>query len=133
MPRRRQIRLLTAEERQALQKMHRVHENFRIRQRAQGILLSAKGYSLNEIADIVDVDRDTVSIWLSRFEKEGIAGLDDRERSGRPLIYTDAELDCFKALLDEDPRSLTKAQARLEQQTGKRSSRETLKRLVKKN
>lgn len=133
MPRRRQISLLTEEEREALQERHRAHESFRIRQRAQGILLSEKGYSLNEIADILDVDRDTVSIWFSRFEQEGIAGLDDRERSGRPSIYTDEELDGFNALLDEDPRSLNKAQARLEQQTGKWSSRETLKRRVKKN
>ena len=133
MPRQRKIRALTEEELKALQEMYRQHENFRCRQRAQAILLSEKGYCINEIADILDVDRDSVSIWFTRFEEEGMTGLDDRERTGRPTIYTEDELNGFKAFLDEDPRSLNKAKAQLEQQTGKRSSRETLKRVLKKN
>lgn len=132
MPRQRKIRPLAEEELKALQEMHREHENFRCRQRAQGILLNRKGYCINEIADILDVDRDTVSIWFTRFEEEGVAGLEERVRTGRPTIYTEEELDCFKAFLDEDPRSLNKAKAQLEQQTGKHSSRETLKNVLKK-
>jgi transposase len=133
MPRQRKIRPLTEEALKALQKMHRQHENFRCRQRAQAILLSKKGYCINEIADILDVDRDSISIWFTRFEEEGVAGLEERERTGRPAIYTDEELNRFKALLDEDPRSLNRAKVQLEQQTGKHSSRETLKRGLKKN
>ena len=133
MPRQRKIRALTEEELKALQEMYRQHENFRCRQRAQGVLLSKKGYCINEIVDILDVDRDTVSVWFTRFEEEGVAGLEERTRTGRPTIYTQEELNRFKAFLDEDPRSLNKAKAQLEQQTGKQSSRETLKRVLKKN
>lgn len=133
MPRQRRISRLTEDELKTLQEMYRQHENFRCRQRAQAILLIEKGYRINEIADILDVDRDTVSIWIKRFEEEGVAGLEDRERTGRPAIYTAEELNSFKAFLDEDPRSLNTAKARLEQQTGKHSSRQTLKTVLKKN
>ena len=36
--------------------------NEQVRRRTHAILLSARGYSIDQIADIYEVDRDTVSI-----------------------------------------------------------------------
>ena len=46
--------------------------------------MSSRGYSREVIADICDVGRDTVSGWLDRFEHQGVEGLRDGPKSGRP-------------------------------------------------
>jgi transposase-like protein len=49
----------------------------RFRQRAHAVLLSGKRYSLTQLADIFEVDRDTVSGWLRAWEQHGLLGLRD--------------------------------------------------------
>ncbi len=65
--------------------------NHRIRMRAHSILLSAKGYTIEIIADIFQAARDTVSSWIDRWEQSGVNGLSDLPRSGRPPLLTDEE------------------------------------------
>jgi transposase len=52
--------------------------------RARIILLAADGVANSEIAERVGAGRATVIRWRSRYEARGLAGLDDRERAGRP-------------------------------------------------
>jgi len=52
--------------------------------RARMILLAADGVGNHEIAERVGGGRTTVIRWRARYEERGLAGLDDRERSGRP-------------------------------------------------
>jgi len=53
-------------------------------QRARIVLLAADGVSNTEIADRVGMSRPTVIDWRPRYERSGIAGLEDGPRSGRP-------------------------------------------------
>jgi transposase len=48
------------------------------------ILLSSKGYPVSQIADIFECDQASVRAWIERFEAEGVKGLYDRPRCGRP-------------------------------------------------
>jgi transposase len=48
------------------------------------VLLSARGYSVQQIAGIFEVGEDTVRTWLQRYQQEGADGLVDRPRPGRP-------------------------------------------------
>ena len=73
-----------------------------------------------------------VSHWLDHWEKAGLSGLYDAPRSGRPPIYTAIDGVHLKAFLDESPQQLRQAQAQLIEQTGKSSSLDTVKRLLKK-
>lgn len=66
-----------------------VHHRERIR--AQAILWSHKGYKIKQIADLCEVDRDTVSRWLTRWEQDKQQGLQDVPRSGRPTILNSQE------------------------------------------
>ena len=109
------------------------HPNFRTRQRAHAILLSSKGYTIMQLQEIFEVDRDTISIWFDRFKEQGVAGLEERPHTGRPPIYTDEEINKLKELVDNEPRQLKQAQAILQQTTQKTSCTETLKRALKKN
>lgn len=63
--------------------MRKFHPKPRVRERAQMVELSGKKKNINEIVKIVAKNRDTVSTWLNKYEKYGIAGLFDEERSGR--------------------------------------------------
>src|SRR5919112_6795502 len=53
-------------------------------QRARLVLMAADGLPNQEIADRAGVSRPTVSLWRSRYAEQGLAGLTDRERPGRP-------------------------------------------------
>lgn len=56
-------------------------------QRARIVLLAADGLPIRQIAPTVGVDRNVVRRWLDRFRAEGLAGLPDRPRSGRPRVF----------------------------------------------
>ena len=116
-----------------LQEMYMNHPTFRCRQRAQAILLSVRGFTLIQLWSILDVRRDAISEWITRWEEEGLIGLYDRPRSGCPPIYTEAEVALLKTLVDEEPRQIKTAQTKLADVTQKVASTSTLKRLLKKN
>ncbi|MEU5157791.1 IS630 family transposase [Glycomyces sp. NPDC021274] len=59
----------------------------RVVRRARIVLLAAGGCSAWRIAEIVRVDVSTVVRWRDRYAQEGLAGLEDRPRSGRPPMY----------------------------------------------
>src|SRR5207249_4218530 len=55
-----------------------------VSERIRMILLSSKGYSVPQIADIFECDQASVRDWIERFEAQGVKGLHDRPRCGRP-------------------------------------------------
>jgi len=58
-----------------LQTMYHDAPSFKCRIRAHAILLSDRRYRLEQLADIFNVDRDTVSIWLTNWEEHAFDGL----------------------------------------------------------
>jgi transposase len=56
----------------------------RVSERAHFVLLSDKGKSVPEIAELMDYSAETVYTWLERYRLAGVAGLEDEPRSGRP-------------------------------------------------
>ena len=61
-------------------------------QRARIVLLAAEGASNTAIAAKVGVSRPTVIDWRNRYAAEGIAGLDDDPRSGRPRTIDHSQI-----------------------------------------
>ncbi len=75
------------------------------RVRAHAIILSEKYYQVQEIADILDVCRQSASSWIRDWESDGLCGLFDKPRSGRPKeIEIDENVLIEK--IKESPRSL---------------------------
>ena len=103
----------------------------RVRMRAHSILLSSNGTSMDEIAQIYQVHRDTVSSWIGRWEASGIDGLSDQPRSGGPPKLNEQEQELAQELIRAHPHSPKMALALLTEKTGKTISRSTLKRIVK--
>src|SRR5215469_4628141 len=56
----------------------------RVALRAHLVLLSDRGYGVPQIAEIHACGQDVVRSWLHRYEQQGVAGLEDEPRSGRP-------------------------------------------------
>ncbi len=71
--------------------------------RARIVLLAAGGAQNVDIARRVGVCVDVASRWRKRFCLEGLAGLDDRPRSGRPRIFGSEVVAGVKALACEPP------------------------------
>src|SRR5207253_11020283 len=60
---------LTENQRHTLAEITRHDAVPRARVRAHGILLSAQGMRIKEIAKIYQVDRDTVATWIKKWEQ----------------------------------------------------------------
>src|ERR671924_1725370 len=72
-----------------LDSLYRTTKAPRLRTRAQMILLSAdQGLKVPQIAAIVRESEATVLRWLKRYVAEGIEGLQDAPRPGRPSEIT---------------------------------------------
>src|SRR5690349_14482914 len=56
----------------------------RVALRAHMVLLSDRGFTVPQIAAIPACGQDVVPTWLHRYEQQGVAGLEDAPRSGRP-------------------------------------------------
>lgn len=102
----------------ALEQMHLHGPTPRQRQRAHAVLLSAKGYRLDQLADILRADRDTISGWLDQWQAQGLAGLSDAPKTGRRRKM-DAALEAELLDLLQNPTPALKAvvQAHLKKKT----------------
>lgn len=111
---------------------HQAHPNFRVRNRSHAVLLSQQGYSVDLIAQICRVDRDTVSLWLNQWNESRFAGLADEARSGRPRILTPAQEEQAVEIALRNPRFPKRQIGEIAAATGKQISEWTLKALLKK-
>ena len=82
----------------------------RERCRAQALLWLADGASVEQIAELLQVSRQTISNWTERFRpREGLdlrARLRDAPRSGRPPPARGIIDPWIEAVIDRDPREL---------------------------
>ena len=73
-------------------------------QRARVVLLAADGVGTTEIVRRVGLSKPAVIGWKRRFAAEGIAGLDDRAKSGRPRVIDPVAI--VLATLEPPPENL---------------------------
>jgi transposase len=76
---------------------------FRDKIRARIVLLAAHRWPNTAIAAEVGVTVDTARTWRGRFASQGLAGLADRARSGRPTRFTPVQVAQVKSLACQLP------------------------------
>ena len=54
--------------------------------RATGLLELDRGKTLNEVAETLNVNYNTVAKWRDNYNKEGVNCLNEKPRSGRPIV-----------------------------------------------
>lgn len=77
--------------------------------RIHGVLLVAQGMTCPEVARLPGDGRRTVAYWVHRFEEEGLAGLREGERPGRPSRLSEEQLLRVSAALRLPPRDMRRS------------------------
>src|ERR671910_1833242 len=86
-----------------LRRLARQETNGRVTCRLLAVANALDGMSRERAAHQGGMDRQTLRDWVIRFNAEGIEGLRDRPRSGRPSWLDDGQLAAFKALVLRGP------------------------------
>lgn len=104
MPKRPPTLSCSAQDRKKLEEWSRsrTHEA-RLVERAKIIIQCLQGEPVSSIAQDLKVRPNTVIDWRRRFESEGLAGLTDRPRSGKPRQYDADFRKKVLAVLEEPP------------------------------
>ena len=106
---------LTKSERSTLELWSRGRRtSVRQAQRAQMILLAAKGYSNAGIAEELGVKPHTVGRWRNRFSEARLTGIEkDLPRGGRPRANEEVESEIIRMTTQETPANATHWSTRL--------------------
>lgn len=101
------VRGLSEEERTEVQRRAQARtEPARVVERARIVWGVAQGEPVAAVARRLGVVAATVRRWVKRFNAAGVAGLDDRPRSGRPETYTPEQVGDVVATALTDPQTL---------------------------
>ena len=107
MGRRVQLREVTSVEREAVRRLaHSRTAPARAVERAQVVLAALDGEPVEAIAVRLRLARNTVYLWLHRFDHRGLAGLEDAPRDGRPRTYSREQVGEIVATALTDPQTL---------------------------
>jgi transposase len=81
------VDLTVAQRRELEARARRYTSSYRDVIRAKIVLMAASGLDNEEIAARLDTSRVIVSKWRKRFFEDGLAGLEERPRGGRPRVF----------------------------------------------
>jgi transposase len=86
-----------------LRRLARQESDGRVACRLLGVANALDGMSRGQAARQAGMDRQTLRDWVIRFNAEGVEGLRDRPKSGRPTWLDEGQLATFKALVLRGP------------------------------
>jgi transposase len=86
-----------------LRRVARRETNGRVASRLLALANALDGMARGQAARQAGMDRQTLRDWVIRFNAEGVDGLHDRPKSGRPIWLDDGELATLKALVLRGP------------------------------
>lgn len=101
--------VLSAEDRSFLEGQVRRHKAPRsLSDRCRMVLLCAEGLQSKEVAERLGVHEHTVGKWRRRFVQDGIGGLTDEYRAGRPRTVSDGQVaQVIERTLNSTPKDAT--------------------------
>ena len=94
----------TPEEESALIQLSRSRtEEARLVERAKIVLLCLDGMRNDDVSQKLSIRPNTVGVWRKRFSEQGIPGLRDQPRSGKPATYGPELKSRRLSQLDQSP------------------------------
>jgi transposase len=112
----------------------RGYNPYYVRNRAHMILLLFQdNRTYEDVANIFKTHVNTVRNWAERWVSRGIDGLYNLDGRGAKPIFSKDEEKIIIECLEQEPRSLRKIAAMVEERTGIKASIETLRRIAKKH
>ncbi|HEU5424040.1 MAG TPA: helix-turn-helix domain-containing protein [Nitrolancea sp.] len=107
MPKLCRVRPLTDDEAATLERLARSRTAAaRLVERARSLWRSSQGWRVPAIATAAGRSPETVREWIARFNAQGLDGLADAPRTGRPPTYTAEEIGTLIATALSDPQTL---------------------------
>src|ERR687898_51339 len=88
---------------EGLRRLARQETDGRVACRLLGVANALDGISRGQAARQAGMDRQTLRDWVIRFNADGVEGLRDRPKSGRPPWLDEGQLAAFKALVLRGP------------------------------
>ena len=113
-----------------------------VRQRAMGLRLLHEGQTPKEVAAIVVVSQPTVYDWHHRWQENGLEGLANRPKSGRPRKADARYVELLEEVIERNPQELGYAftiwtagrlRYHMEKETGKLLGATQFRALLKEN
>jgi len=86
-----------------LRRQARRESDGRVAARLLAVAAVLEGMSRGRAADLGGMDRQTLRDWVHRFNAEGIDGLRDRPRSGRPRLLAEEQYPDLARLIAQGP------------------------------
>lgn len=72
--------------------------------RYQALYVYFEGKGMQEVSELLDINRTTLSAWYKKYMEEGLEGLKDRPIKGRPPRLSDDEREALKkTILEKTP------------------------------
>src|SRR5262252_1498847 len=78
----------------------------RLAERARLLLWAGQGWRVSDLVRMLGLSDPTIRLWIKRFNTQGLEGLKDAPRSGRPPTYTPEQVAEVLAAALTDPKSL---------------------------
>ena len=76
---------------------------YRVAKRLQAVVLNAEGRTSGELAAVLKAPRSKISEWLSRYQAQGVEGLLEGRRSGRPPELNPKQRKQLEDILESGP------------------------------
>ena len=95
--------LLNPSEKQMLERAVHRHENWRVRERAQTLLLLSQGWKCDAVAEHLGLCAATVRSTRRSWWDEGFLGLADKPRCGAPHKLTESDVQRLAQWADAEP------------------------------
>ena len=97
------IQGLTPETLSLLARIHKQSQYPHVRQRAHCMMLSFRGYQIQQLQDIFQVSRLTISNWLNAWESRRLCGLYDKKGRGRKPKLTEEQKEKIREWIKKFP------------------------------
>jgi transposase len=95
--------LLSPNEKQMLEHAVHRHQNWRVRERAQTLLLLSQGWNCETVAEHLGLCAATVRSTRRSWWSEGFSGLVDKPRCGAPHKLTESDVQRLAQWADAEP------------------------------
>jgi transposase len=106
-------------DRSVLEKAWRVERDLKVRERILMVLKLQDGLSSYDVSRQHNCPHSKVLYWKYRFEEEGLTGLRDKPRSGRPPKVSSREIERIKRIVEgKEYTTATEVLKLVHEQTG---------------
>ena len=125
------IKDLSWETEKVLERFYKQSQHSHVRQRAHCILLSFRGFKIQQLMAIFAVSRRTIHYWFERWESKKLVGLYDQMGRGRKPKLTSEQKEKVKEWVKAEPKNLKKVINQVQEEWKIKVSKDTIKRVIK--